>query len=260
MLLYQTLTLGVEGKGGDSSTGSGLAPAGGLGDEAGKKMQVTDFRNGHAPFPETQVISAERSGLNLVRHACEGMSGRRTPGKVHLIKDGTLLFHRTHYAGHIGPPVGPFAPLFMPDGSTPYTKALLLLRDPAETFVRAYAKNPNHMAFYCTNIRLFDAFKGEKMMVTYDSLISGDDSLRKIFAFLGVAGSFDASKLAAIRQDAVTWYDRNQPSGSQTRGDPALLKAHQSALNAQERSFLQDFLNRQLGSLVATYLSSWKIT
>jgi hypothetical protein len=84
--------------------------------------------------------------------------------------------------------------------------------------------------------------------------------LQEIFAFLGIADSFDASKLAAIRQDAVAWYDRNQPSGSQTRGDPSLLKAHQSALSTEERSFLQDFLNRQLGPLVTTYLSSWKIT
>jgi hypothetical protein len=47
-------------------------------------MQVTDFRNGHTPCPKTLVISAERSGLNLVRHACEGMSSSRTPGKVNL--------------------------------------------------------------------------------------------------------------------------------------------------------------------------------
>lgn len=223
-------------------------------------MQVTEFRNGHAPFPETLVISAERSGLNLVRHACEEMTGRRTPGKVHLIKDGPLLFHRTHYAGHMGPPVGPFAPLFTADGRTPYSKALLLLRDPAETYVRAYGKNPKLMKLYCTNIRLFDAFKGEKLVVTYDSLISGDESLRQIFAFLGIADAFDVSKLATIRQDSVAWYDKNQPSGSQTRGDPALVKAHQAALAPEERVLLQTFLKHELGPLTAAYLSPWKFT
>jgi hypothetical protein len=221
-------------------------------------MQVTEFRNGHAPFPETLVISSERSGLNLVRHACEVMSGRRTPGKVHLIQDGPLLFHRTHYAGHAGPPVGPFAPLFEPTGNCNYTKALLLLRDPAETYVRAYDKNPDLMKRYCRNIKLFDSFTGEKLVITYDELFTSDDALQKIFAFLGIAHCFDASKLAAARQDAVAWYDKNQPSGSQTRGDPSLLKAHQSALTPQERALLRDFLRHELGSLAPLYLAAWE--
>ena len=218
---------------------------------------MTEYRNGHAPFPETMVVSSERSGLNLVRHAVEVMSGRRTPGKVHLIENGPLLFHRTHHAAHAGPPRGPFAPLFAPDGSSPYRKVVLLLRDPAETFVRAYEKNPVAMLCYVRNIRLFDAFRGEKLLVTYDDLVSGDEGLRKIFAFLGITDSFDASKLAAIRQDAVAWYDRNQPSGSQTRGDPKLLKSHQNALTPQEKRLLRDFLNRELGSLSDAYLAYW---
>lgn len=219
--------------------------------------QATDFRNGCAPFPETLVISSERSGLNLVRHACEVMSGRRTPGKVHLIKDGPLLFHRTHYAGHAGPPVGPFACLFEPNGQSNYSKALLLLRDPAETFVRAYDKSPDLMKRYCRNIRLFDAFRGEKLVGTYDELVTGNHGLEKIFGFLGIAHCFDDSKLAETRQDAVQWYNRNQPSGSQTRGDPRLLKAHQSALGPEERTALHALLDRELGSLAKTYLSPW---
>lgn len=222
--------------------------------------QATEFRNGCAPFPETLVISSERSGLNLMRHAVEVMSGRRTPGKVHLIKDGPLLFHRTHYAGHAGPPVGPFACLFEPSGRCNYTKALLLLRDPAETFVRAYEKNPDLMKRYCRNIRLFDAFGGQKLVVTYDDLVTGDSGLEKIFGFLGIAQFFDASKLAETRQDAVQWYDRNQPSGSQTRGDPNRLKVHQTALTPDERSVLQTLLDRELGTLAKTYLATWNST
>lgn len=218
---------------------------------------MTEFRNGHAPYPETMVISSERSGLNLVRHACEAMAGRRTPGKVHLVATGPLLFHRTHYAGHPAAPIGPFAPLFLPNGRSPYRKALLLLRDPAETFVRAYGKNPALMRHYTINIRLFDAFPGEKMMVSYDDLVSNDEALRRIFDFLGIAESFDAAKLAEVRRDAVAWYDKNQPSGSRTRGDPAQLKAHQSALTSEERRQLQDLLSGDLGSLSATYLARW---
>lgn len=218
---------------------------------------MSEFRNGHAPFPETLVISAERSGLNLVRHACEVLSGRRTPGKVHLVKDGPLLFHRTHYAGHRGPPVGPFAPLFNPDGSSSYTKALLLLRDPAESFVRAFDKNLVAMKQYCRNIQLFDAFPGEKLVVSYDDLVSGDESLRTIFGFLGIAAAFDPAKMDWIRKDGVAWYDRNQPSGSQTRGDPGLLKAHQTALAPEERQALAIFLRSEMGPLAPAYLARW---
>lgn len=218
---------------------------------------MTEFRNGYAPFPETLVISSERSGLNLVRHACEVMSGQRTPGKVHLIKDGPMLFHRTHYAGHQGPPAGPFAPLFGPHGQSSYRKAILLLRDPAEAYVRAYGKDPSRMRLYCRNISLFDAFTGEKLVVTYDDLVAGDDGLRRIFAFLGIADRFDTGKLAEVRQDAVAWYDKNQPSGSQTRGDPTLLKAHQSALAPQELSLLKTFLQHELKGLAPVYLSHW---
>ena len=220
---------------------------------------MTEFRNGYPPFPETMVISAERSGLNLVRHACEVLSGRRTPGKVHLVKDGPLLFHRTHYAGHVGPPIGPFAPLFAADGSCSYTKVLLLLRDPAESFVRAFDKNVLNMKQYCRNIALFDSFRGEKLVVTYDDLVSNDESLRTIFDFLGISAAFDQAKLDWIRKDGVEWYNRNQPSGSQTRGDPQLLKAHQSALTADERQMLHIFLKGELGRLAPAYLSRWNL-
>lgn len=218
---------------------------------------MTEFRNGYPPYPQTMVISAERSGLNLVRHACEVLGGIRTPGKVHLVKDGPLLFHRTHYAGHPGPPVGPFAALYQPDGRCGYSKVLLLLRDPAESFVRAFDMNLQRMKQYTHNIRLFDGFRGDRLMVTYDDLVSTDAALERIFAFLGIPEAFDASKLAAIRADGVEWYNRNQPSGSQTRGDPALLKAHQSALTDAQRAALADFLKLELGARAPAYLSRW---
>lgn len=203
------------------------------------------------------IVSAERSGLNLVRHACEALSGRRTPGKIHLVKKAPLLFHRTHFAGHSGPPMGPFAPLFNPEGTSSYSKAILLLRDPAESFVRAFGKNLLQMKQYCRNIQLFDSFAGKKLLVTYDDLVSGDDSLRIIFKFLGIADTFDSSKLDKIRTDGIEWYNKNQPSGSQTRGDPRLLRAHQAALEPAERQALDIFLRADLGPLASAYLSRW---
>jgi hypothetical protein len=217
-------------------------------------------RNGFPPFPETLVISAERSGLNLVRHACERLSGRRTPGKPHILKEGQLLFHRTHYAGHKTSPIGPFAPLFDSQGTSRYSKCLILLRDPAETFVRAYDKSLVRMRRYCENIRLFDSFLGPKLTVTYDDLVGGSTAMAEIFAFLGIGDCFDSSALARIRREAIEWYDRNQPSGSQTRGDPGLLNAHQAALSAEERAQLRDLLDQELKHLVAIYLYRWNST
>lgn len=218
---------------------------------------MTAFRNGYPPYPETLVISAERSGLNLVRHACEVLSGRRTPGKTHIVKDGPLLFHRTHFAGHAGPPVGPFAPLYGANGSSGYARLILLLRDPAESFVRAFDRNLPRMRQYTRNIQLFDSFPGPKLVVAYDDLVAGDNALERIFGFLGIAETFDRSKLDAIRQDGVAWYNRNQPSGSQTGGDPALLRAHQSVLTPEQRGELGRFLTAELGGLAPAYLSRW---
>lgn len=218
---------------------------------------MADHRNGHAPFPPTMVVSSERSGLNLVRHACEAMSSCRTPGKPHLVQEGPLLFHRTHYAGHAGAPVGPFAPLFSPDGQSNYRQAMLLLRDPAETFVRAYDRDFNLMRRYCENIQLFDRFRGQKLLILYDDLVTTESAFHSIFAFFGIAASFEPSKLAQVRLDAVAWYDQNQKTGSQTRGDARLLKTHQTALSPHDLGVLRRFLKQELGELADAYLTRW---
>ncbi len=128
--------------------------------------------NGRAPFPEAILVSAERSGCNLVRHCVEVMAGQRTPGKVHLISFGPLLFHRTHRALWDEAPMLARAPVMDALGQPLYRKLILLLRDPVETFVRAYSSRMESMSLYCDNIAVFHDFPGTKLLVPYDDLVA----------------------------------------------------------------------------------------
>lgn len=216
------------------------------------------YRNGYAPFPDTLIISTERSGLNLVRHAVEYTAKHRTPGKTHLLTTGPLAFHRTHwvYAETTSPGR---TTVLNSDDTQRYRKAILLLRDPREILPRAYNSGLNSMGFYCDNIEAFDRFPGEKLFITYDNLISDDSTFEAIFSFLGLSDSFSLSMVPEIRSTSVAWYEKNQEKGggSQTKGSPEALTFHQKNLSPEQLIELEHFLLARLGGLTGTYLSRW---
>lgn len=93
--------------------------------------------NGFAPFPSTLVISTERSGLDLLRHAVESVTELRTPGKTRYKTKGPLAFHRTHWVN--SPRITRARTvLHGADGRPLYEKVMLPLRDPREILPRAY--------------------------------------------------------------------------------------------------------------------------
>lgn len=215
-------------------------------------------RNGYTPFPDTLIISTERSGLNLIRHAVEYSAKRRTPGKTHLLTTGPLAFHRTHRVNTDMTSPG-CTTVHNPDGSARYKKAILLLRDPREILPRACNFNLNSMGFYCDNIEAFDRFAGEKLLIAYDDLIVDDSTFEAIFSFLGLSDSFVLSGVPEIRATSVAWYEENQKKGggSQTKGAPSALIFHQKALSPEQLDELKRFLQERLGCLSNTYLSRW---
>lgn len=214
--------------------------------------------NGRAPFPETILVSAERSGCNLVRHCVEVMAGQRTPGKVHLIDSGPLLFHRTHRALWDEAPMRTRARVMDASGQPLYRNLILLLRDPVETFVRAYGSRMEGLSLYCDNIAVFHDFPGSKLLVPYDDLVASDATMARIFDFLGIGAFFRPAAMTAAREDSVTWYNTNQSTGSQTGGRPDLLRFHQSSLTPAEISGVWDYIGTRLGSAQMSYLSRWK--
>ena len=215
-------------------------------------------RNGCPPYPATLVISSERSGLNLLRHAVEYAAGRRTPGKTHILREGPLAFHRTHWANarSISPAR---TPLRGPDGEPLYRRLILLLRDPREILPRAYDGDMERMADYCDNLLAFHHFRGEKLLVTYDDLVTRDEVFQEIFAFLQLPTVLELARVPEIRSVSVQWYEENQTKGggSQTHGDPQALRQHQQKLSSDQIQALRDLLDTRLGGLVHTYLGKW---
>ncbi len=215
-------------------------------------------QNGHPPYPDTIFISAERSGMNLVRHFVEEMAGRRTPGKTHLLSDGPLLFHRTHTALWRRNPLPAQAPVVNSTGRFLYNKMVLLIRDPAETFVRAYDKNWKRMLDYCNNISVFDYFRGEKLLITYDELVMSDAAIEKIFDFLGIGDSFHSDRTREVRLESISWYDQHQESGSQTKGRADLLRAHQALLTKSQLDSLWQLLGSRLTHAQMQHIIRWR--
>ena len=135
---------------------------------------------------------------------------------------------------------------------------ILLLRDPLEIYVRAYGKNLSLMSVYCDNIRAFEAFSGEKLLVAYDDLVMSDSAIERIFSFLGIDTAFNPSLMSEVRRESVTWYKENQPSGSQTEGRTELLRFHQTSLAPAEVVAVWKFIRSRLNSVQMKYLRRWK--
>lgn len=216
------------------------------------------YRNGYPPFPPAIIVSTERSGLNLIRHAVEFSAQRRTPGKTHILKEGPLAFHRTHWANASRISPGR-TPVYGPSGRSFYSKCILLLRDPREILPRAYGNNLERMSDYADNIQAFHDFKGDKLLVIYDDLISDDRLFQDIFGFLDLGINLRLDQVPEIRSTSVAWYQKNQAKGggSQTQGSPGALRQHQQQLNADQLDALLVLLNQRLGDLVPLYLGRW---
>jgi len=213
--------------------------------------------NGYAPFPETIIVSMERSGLNLIRHIIESLTNYRTPGKTHIHTQGALIFHRTH---RVTPPKINAARAFVFQNEVSnYCKMILLLRDPREIFVRTCEKDINMMKHYFEMLDAFERFSGKKQIIYYDDLIANDDTFSKIFTMLGIEKFYDTKAIPELRKSSVNWYDSNQQmgGGSQTKGDTTLLKEHQKKLTKEELDELQRLIAQQAQTTVR-HLDRWR--
>jgi len=228
-----------------------------LNEEIDKREKMDPHnRNGHAPLPEGIVISSERSGLNFVRHIVESMTPYRTAGKVHIHEKGKLIFHRTHHV--YSKTTSPGRTHVKEQEKDRYKKILYIIRDPRETFVRAYNKNWDRLTDYCDNLKYFDEFRGDKKIVYYDDLVSDDTVLEEIFDFFNIGKYFKADDMPKLREDAVKWYDKHQQKGggSMTKGKADTLTMHQQQLSSSDIQKLSSFLKKHLKDQLE-YFERW---
>ncbi len=115
------------------------------------------------------------------------------------------------------------------------------------------------MVHYCDNISVFETFPGQKLLVTYDDLVTSNHAIAQIFSFLGIGDAFDASLMNDIRRESVAWYNEKQPSRSQTEGRPDFLNFHQSSLELKEIVSLWNYIRSRLSDVEMQHLSKWGI-
>lgn len=203
----------------------------------------------------TLVISFPRSGLNWLRHCAEYFSGRRTPGRVHIVSEGPTLFDRAHDVTR--PNKRDYVSLYGPDGSEIYQKVALLLRDPCDCFTSHYLtrsessfeKSLAGFDAFVTNILEFDRLqKPQKAVFYFEDFASREAGTFAVLRFLGVDLASRSYDFETLVESSRNWY-RNMhglKSDEQTR-----------VLKAAERDAIWKMLRDRLGAKFEQYLGRY---
>ncbi|MCB1995733.1 MAG: hypothetical protein H6933_15085 [Burkholderiaceae bacterium] len=210
----------------------------------------------------TLVVSIQRSGLNWIRYCVEALTGRRTPGRVLLVDtplQAPTVFDRSHDALGLTDRADS-APAWVVATRHDHRRALLLLRDYRETFVRHASGDPAQMRHFVGNIRWFDAFEGEKLVAWYEDFTQDAAALAPVLRFLGVEPErLEGFDLADHQARSRALYDRNQADGggSMTRADPTNMTFHQSRASPADLARWEAWTRAELGPLFDRYLGRY---
>jgi hypothetical protein len=207
------------------------------------------------------VLSTQRSGLNWVRYCVEALTGRRTPGLPLLVQAPLVEptpFDRTHDAQGITTRADSSVAWVVATRHD-YRRALLLVRDYRETFVRHAQGRIEEMANFVGNIQWFDGFAGERLVAHYEDFTQDPRALERLLAFLGVERSLEGFDLARHMECSRALYDRNQAGagGSMTRADPTNMRFHQARASTTDLHRWEDWMRDALGPLFEPYLGRY---
>jgi len=209
----------------------------------------------------TIVVSTQRSGLNWLRYCVEAVAGRRTPGLPLLVQaplEAPTVFDRTHDALGLTERADSGV-AWVVASAHDYSRALLLLRDYRETFVRHAQGQPAAMRNFVGNVQWFDAFAGAKMVAHYEDFTQHKAALVEVLRFLGLTQDMSGFDINAHMDRSRGLYDHNQAGGggSMTRHDPANMRFHQARATVDELRAWQDWMRGQLGPLFERYLGRY---
>lgn len=131
---------------------------------------------GFGLYDRPLLASYPRSGTNWTRYIIESLSGRPTPGQTRLIEGTNYYIDRAHQAYPV---------------MNRYKKVVLVLRDYRECILRhqkAVWSNYSDVlsllsdqgirepaSWYIENLKAFDAFEGDKLLIYYEDLIQKPD-------------------------------------------------------------------------------------
>ena len=240
--------------------------------------------------PDTILISTPRSGLNWVRYCVEWFSRCKTPGRRRPIPEGLLssqdyILCRTHDASSTrkADDIGTNDDrVYDDDGNPLFSKAVLILRNYKELFVRniiatgkrkkvvipdafrrgkPFSLCPREMKQYISNIQGYDKFPGEKMFVYYEDLMTDFSHMLKILDFMGIEydlSDFDLEEHKLKSLESYVHGSKEPHQQAQTSRDPLNFTFHSDKhLNPKQRQTLDNTFRNKLPILYDTYLSRY---
>lgn len=146
------------------------------------------------------VAASPRSGLNWVRYCIEHFSGRPTPGRPLLQEFGLPIIHRSHdLLGDARGGVRPWSRLYLPDGSCPYRRLVLLLRNYKDGLAGEGGGALERMRPYVNNLLAWEGFAGDKLLVHYEDLMADFAWMGRILSFLEIEHDLEGFDLVTHR-------------------------------------------------------------
>lgn len=211
------------------------------------------------------IVSYPHSGLNWVRYCIEYISGLRTAGTKRIIETGELAVYRTHNVKRQKGPNSTECAFFGDDGRPLHYRVVLLLRDYRESFVRLAKTKPDYRATveniskgrifnfrnYFDNLRAYDDFEGNKLLIRYQNLVVDFDRVRTILAFLDLPREINGFDVEYHRSKSLELFDGEHLS--YTKADLRNFRWHQESVDRDVLAALDRLLADEYPDLLRRY-------
>jgi len=210
------------------------------------------------------LISYSRSGTNWLRYIIEYASEKPTPGLVRLVSGDNYIIDRAHKGFEV---------------IENYKKVLLIIRDYRECLIRQNQilwdkhknvekflndqKSQQPASWYIDNIKAFDKFSGEKLLIYYEDLITTPDrEIQILFDFLNIKKSrliVLLRNIDNVKRESIAAYTKNKLHLSITRGEKNKLTYHANAnLTIQQQKEFDLFYKNNYVNIFEKYLSRYE--
>lgn len=129
---------------------------------------------------------------------------------------------------------------------------LLIVRDYKETFKRHARRKLENMDSFVENLKVFDAFNGNKLVVYYEDIVPDFNYIVKAMDFMGIKGNYKNVDVEAHREKSIKLYD--DACKSATKDDLMNFKFHQNTISDKEKEAVTLYLKKELGDIFDKYL------
>lgn len=221
-----------------------------------KKLTVGDQM-----YERPLLVTYPRSGTNWLRFIIESLSGKPTPGRKRLYSGYDYAIEREHNAAkHI----------------KKYKRIILVIRDYRECIIRQstplwlsiqdvpeFLRNPFNSrppSIYLNNIRGFDEFEGEKLLLYYEDLVfDSGPAVQKVAEFF----QFDKAKTEAFiasmpeqKKASVECYHASNVSITKGNSSKTTHHADKHLSEEQKRQF-DEYFKTQDPEIFEKYLKHY---